>query len=168
MPQRIPGFHPDDQTGLFAVAVVTLLAVSFPLLQPDLTDTSNWLLTQIAQQSSPNGTSSSQPLSPDNESPFRSHASALRVNVVWLISLSLSTVCALLTTLVQQWARNSTQAADKPDSALGFMLFLVGVEKIVLPVGKNDSPTLALVCSSIFLEDSPTFSPTLISSSAVL
>ncbi|KAI0268021.1 hypothetical protein BGY98DRAFT_1140925 [Russula aff. rugulosa BPL654] len=57
-------------TGLFSAVVATFLVVSYPLLQPSPTDTTNQLLTQISQQLSTNGTGS-QPLPPANTPSFQ-------------------------------------------------------------------------------------------------
>lgn len=100
-------------TGLFSAVVAAFLVVSYPLLQPNPTDTTNQLLAQISQQLSTNGTGSSQPL-PANTSSFRPSSSAMRVNVLWFTSLAMSTACALWATLMQQWTRRYMQVADRP------------------------------------------------------
>ena len=43
--------------------------------------------------------------------PFQPTASAIRVNVMWILSLVLSLTCALAATLVQQWARRYLRLA---------------------------------------------------------
>ena len=110
------------QTGLFAVVVVTFLPLSFPLLQPNpgVYDTH-----------------------------FRPPRYAVLVNAVWLTSLALSMACALLATLVQQWARNFKEAANKKDSDFKlsqrvriYAFFLVGVERFALPVAVEVIPVL--------------------------
>lgn len=110
------------QTGLFAVVVVTFLPLSFTVLQP----------------------------SPGvYDTDFRPPRYAVLVNAVWLTSLALSMACALLATLVQQWARNFKEAADKKDSDLMlsqrvriYAFFLVGVERFALPVAVDVIPVL--------------------------
>ena len=139
------------QASLFSVVLVTFVLLSFLLLQPDPADTTNRLLTtnnqllaQVlqSQQSSSNGTGSPQPSSPADDSSFRPRDFAVRVNTVWLVSLSFSTSCALLAILLQQWALKFMQAADKADSAYSlsqrsriYAFFLVGVERFALPAG---------------------------------
>ena len=124
------------------MVLVTFLLLSLPLLQPDPTDTTNLLLTQIAQQSSSSGTGSSQPLSHADDSSFRPHDFAVRVNAVWLISLSFSTTCALLAILLQQYALNFMQSADKADTNYSLLqrtqiytFYFVGVERFAVPAG---------------------------------
>ena len=159
--------HPrdDDQSGLFSVVLVTFLLISYPLLQPDPTDTTNrlltinnQLLTQISLQSPSNGTGSSQPLSPDNDSSSQSPRFAVRVNAIWLVSLFLSVACPLWATLLQQWARSFLRAADRQDGdsehtpsehALIYARFLDGVEHLRLPAAVNVLPLL--LHTSVFL-----------------
>jgi hypothetical protein len=133
-----------DQTGLFSAVVATFLVVSYPLLQPNSTDTTNHLLTQIYQQSS-NGTSS-QPLPTANNSSFQTPASAVRVNALWFTSLATSTACALWATLVQQWVRKYMQLADRPYSpqqrALLRKAFAHGFNKFALAAAVEVLPAL--------------------------
>ncbi|KAF8483321.1 hypothetical protein DFH94DRAFT_625885, partial [Russula ochroleuca] len=131
-------------TGLFSAVVATFLVVSYPLLQPNSTDTTNHLLTQIYQQSS-NGTSS-QPLPTANNSSFQTPASAVRVNALWFTSLATSTACALWATLVQQWVRKYMQLADRPYSpqqrALLRKAFAHGFNKFALAAAVEVLPAL--------------------------
>ena len=127
--------------------LVTFLLLSFPLLQEDPTDTTNRLLTannQLLTQISGSQQPSSQPSSPadDSDSSFRPRDFAVRVNSMWLISLSFSTSCALLAILLQQWALKFMQSADKVGTdysvsqrARIYAYFLVGVERFALPAG---------------------------------
>ncbi|KAI0289691.1 hypothetical protein B0F90DRAFT_1825968 [Multifurca ochricompacta] len=46
------------------------------------------------------------------ESSFRPTSSAIRVNILWFLSLTLSLTCALAATLMQQWARRYLQLAQ--------------------------------------------------------
>ncbi|KAI9511931.1 hypothetical protein F5148DRAFT_1167603 [Russula earlei] len=75
-------------SGLFSATVASFIAVSYQQLQPNPSDLTNQLLTQISQQLSTlqNGTS--------------------------LLTLSLA--CALWATLMQQWTRRYVQVADGP------------------------------------------------------
>jgi Family of unknown function (DUF6535) len=119
-------------------AFITIL--SFPLLQRSPTDTTNLLLTQISQQlaANSNGTTLSTPLiaSIPDQSSFTPTASAVRVNVLWFVSLALSTVSALWATLMQQWTRRYVQAAVRPyappNRARIRAFFAEGVEKFGL------------------------------------
>ncbi|KAI0266177.1 hypothetical protein BC834DRAFT_824153, partial [Gloeopeniophorella convolvens] len=77
-------------TGLFSAALATFLVESYQNLSPAAGDTS--------QQSAENFTPSS---------------SAVRVNVLWFLSLVLSLICALTATLVQQWSRRYQQLTQR-------------------------------------------------------
>jgi len=134
------GIH---QTGLFSAVVAAFLVVSFPLLQPNPTDTTNQLLTRISQQLS--GTGLSQPLPPPNTS-FRPLSSSLRVNALWFTSLAMSTGCALWATLMQQWTRRYMQVADRPygppKRARIRAFFADGVDKFGLAAAVEVLPVL--------------------------
>ncbi|KAF8492533.1 hypothetical protein F5888DRAFT_1637003 [Russula emetica] len=139
-------------TGLFSAVVATFLVVSYPSLQPNPTDTTNQLLTQISQQLS-NGTGSSQPLPPANTSSFRPPSSAVRVNTFWFTSLAMSTACALWATLMQQWTRRYMQVADRPygppKRARIRAFFADGVDKFALAAAVEVLP--ALLHASVLL-----------------
>ena len=139
-----------DQTGLFSAVVATFLVVSYPLLQPNSTDTTNRLLGQISQQLSSNGTSPSQSQS---SAPFKPTASAVRVNTLWFTSLAFSTACALWATLMQQWTRRYLQVADRPYApprrARIRAFFSDGVEKFALAAAVEVLP--ALLHASVLL-----------------
>ena len=119
------------QTGLFAVVVVTFLPLSFPLLQP----------------------------SPGvYDTHFRPPHYAVVVNALWLTSLAFSMACALLATLVLQWARSFQEDIPKevklnnpPEPVKFFDLahdltiyasFLAGVERFLLPAMVDAIPVL--------------------------
>ncbi len=53
------------------------------------------------------------PPPPYNDSSFRPTPTAIRVNILWFLSLTLSLICALAATLMQQWARRYMQLAEK-------------------------------------------------------
>lgn len=161
---RLHCAHPrgTDQTGLFAVVLVTFLLISYPLLQPDVGDKTNQLLTQITQQLPPNGTQQF-PLSRADESndpPFRPRNYALRVNAMWLTSLSVSLACALWATLVQQWARSFYLAADtQVDESVPHTLFQrariykyfsVGVKMSAFPAAVEILPGLLHISLILF------------------
>ena len=143
-----------DQTGLFSAVVAAFLIVSYPLLQPNPTEITNQLLTQISQQLSTNGTGSSQPLPPANTSSFRPPSSAVRVNVLWFISLAMSTACALWATLMQQWTRRYMQVADRPygppKRARIRAFFAKGVENFALAAAVEVLPGLLHASVLIF------------------
>ena len=98
------------QTGLFASTVAQLLSSSYQSLQQNPNVITQSLLAQISQQlpGSPNSTSTNGSLS-TNAQAFKPSASIVFVNSVWFISLVLSLTCALMATLLQQWARRYLQ-----------------------------------------------------------
>ncbi|KAN0130539.1 hypothetical protein V8E53_011625, partial [Lactarius tabidus] len=96
--------------GLFSSTVATFIAISYPSLQQDPNVVTQSLLAQISQQlSSTNANGSISPASLSTQSPFSPSASVVFVNSVWFLSLVLSLTCALMATLLQQWARRYLQ-----------------------------------------------------------
>jgi hypothetical protein len=101
--------HPF-QIGLFSSTVATFVAVSYPSLKQDPNVVTQSLLAQISQQlSSANANGSIPPTTLSTQSPFSPSASVVFVNSVWFLSLVLSLTCALMATLLQQWARRYLQ-----------------------------------------------------------
>ena len=96
------------QTGLFSATVATLLSISIQYLQPNCQDTSAFYLANIYQLLSNENGSHVVILPPSLTNPtasFTAPASAVWVNSLWFSSLVISLTCALLATLLQQWAR---------------------------------------------------------------
>ncbi|KAH9023186.1 hypothetical protein EDB84DRAFT_1274347, partial [Lactarius hengduanensis] len=87
--------------GLFSSTVATFIALSHPNLQQDLNVTTQVLLAQISQQLSNSTTTAGQSV----QSPYVPPMSVVFINSVWFLSLVLSLTCALMATLLQQWAR---------------------------------------------------------------
>ncbi|KAK6995925.1 hypothetical protein R3P38DRAFT_2737167, partial [Favolaschia claudopus] len=90
--------------GLFSAILTAFLIESYKTLTPDSGDDMKALLTQISTQLSGIATGSSVDL-PAPE-PFVPPTSSLICNLLWFISLGLSLSCALIATLVEQWARD--------------------------------------------------------------
>ncbi|KAH9055303.1 hypothetical protein EDB87DRAFT_1335044 [Lactarius vividus] len=93
-------------TGLFSAAVASMISISIQDIRPNPQDTSNFYLANIYYQTvagpnSPNISSSIPPSPP----PFSPPNYAVWVNALWFMSLIISISCALLATLLQQWAR---------------------------------------------------------------
>ena len=83
--------------------------MSYPSLQQDPNVVTQSLLAQISQQlSSANSNGSISPPTLSIET-FSPSASVVFVNSVWFLSLVLSLTCALMATLLQQWARRYLQ-----------------------------------------------------------
>ncbi|KAJ7608915.1 hypothetical protein DFH06DRAFT_189829, partial [Mycena polygramma] len=96
--------------GLFSASLTAFLIESYKTLTPDPGDTTAIILAQISLQlaASANGTKYHVP----SPTPFTTPASSLVCNVLWFISLGLSLTCALIATLLEQWARDLLHRAD--------------------------------------------------------
>ncbi|KAJ6501195.1 hypothetical protein C8R47DRAFT_970565, partial [Mycena vitilis] len=99
-----------SQAGLFSASLTAFLVESYKTLTPDSGDTAVLLLAQISQQlaASANGTTFRIPPA----QPFMPATSSLICNVLWFLSLGLSLTCALIATLLEQWARDFLHRAD--------------------------------------------------------
>src|SRR6266702_7731734 len=102
------------KTGLFSATVAAFIIEIYKKLSPDSGDMTNALLTQTSVQlvNISNGTSLTSVAGKSGQ-PFRPTASAVRVNVLWFLSLILSLDCALSATLTQQWARRYQELAQR-------------------------------------------------------
>ncbi|KAK7013967.1 hypothetical protein R3P38DRAFT_2639017 [Favolaschia claudopus] len=90
--------------GLFSAILTAFLIESYKTLMPDSDEEMVHLLTQISMQLSGIANGSSIDALPPP--PFDPPMSSLVCNLLWFISLGLSLSCALIATLVQQWARD--------------------------------------------------------------
>ena len=120
-------------------------------IRPNSQDTSNFYLANIYQAiADPNRPNISLPASPP---PFQPPNYAIWVNSLWFLSLAISLTCALLATLLQQWARRYlkiTQPRYSPHKRARIRAFFFeGVEKLLLPWVVEALPTLLHV--SLFL-----------------
>ncbi|TFY80039.1 hypothetical protein EWM64_g3973 [Hericium alpestre] len=100
--------------GLFSAVVTAFLVESSKLFQEDQSTTTTAILAQISLQLSAMSNHSQAPVPPFNANihpPVPSYA--LRVNVLWVLSLLLSLLCALCATLIQGWARNYLHAVER-------------------------------------------------------
>ncbi|KAH9062328.1 hypothetical protein EDB87DRAFT_339146 [Lactarius vividus] len=101
-------------TGLFSATVASFIIESYKQLSLDSGTKTNVLLAQISQQLA--NTSNGAPFTgveAQNNQPFKPTASAVRVNVMWFLSLVLSLTCALSAVLMQQWARRYQELARR-------------------------------------------------------
>ncbi|KAJ7657691.1 hypothetical protein DFH06DRAFT_930067, partial [Mycena polygramma] len=96
---------------LFSAILAAFLIESYKTLNSDSGDLTVQLLTQIFErlEASANGSSPNPPLPSTSFTPA---ATSLACNALWFISLGLSLACALIATLVQQWAREFIHKAD--------------------------------------------------------
>ncbi|KAN0140458.1 hypothetical protein V8E53_001667 [Lactarius tabidus] len=140
-------------TGLFSAAVASLISVSVQDIRLNPQDTSNFYLANIYKTlADPNGPNvpSTLPASPP---PFSPPTYAVWVNALWFMSLVISLTCALLATLLQQWARRYlkiTQSRYSPHKRARIRAFFAeGVEKCLLPWAVETLPTLLHI--SLFL-----------------
>ena len=134
---------------MFSATVAALLAVSVPSVVQNPQDASAFYLAHIYQELStqPNG---SQPAIPSNLSnptdPFIPPTSAVWINGLWFLSLVISLTCALLATLVQQWARRYLKGAHpdyKPRNRARIRAFYKhGVDKLHIPWTMEAVPML--------------------------
>ncbi|KAN0139070.1 hypothetical protein V8E53_003072 [Lactarius tabidus] len=140
-------------TGLFSAAVATLISVSIQDIRPNPQDTSNFYLSNIYKTiADPNASNISNSL-PASPPPFSPPSYAVWVNALWFLSLLISLTCALLVTLLQQWARRYlkvTQSRYSPHKRARIRAFFAeGVEKCLLPWAVEALPTLLHI--SLFL-----------------
>ncbi|KAJ7793988.1 hypothetical protein B0H13DRAFT_1479589, partial [Mycena leptocephala] len=84
---------------LFSAIVTAFVLESYKTLNSDSGDQTVKLLVQISNQiaASANGSTALPPFHPSTP--------AILCNAFWFLSLGLSLACALIATLVQQWAR---------------------------------------------------------------
>ncbi|KAJ7927743.1 hypothetical protein B0H13DRAFT_2265401 [Mycena leptocephala] len=90
--------------GLFSASLTAFLIESYKTLTRDSGNDTVRLLAQISQQlgASANGTTLVIP----SDLPFTPTTSSIICNTLWFISLGLSLACALIATLLDQWARD--------------------------------------------------------------
>jgi hypothetical protein len=148
--------NPRSKTGLFSAAVATLVAVAVQDLRPSSQDISAFYLAKMYQLSA--GSNGSQFLLPstlpDPSVPFSPPTYAVWVNSLWFLSLVISLTCALLATLLQQWARRYMKITQKRYSvhrrARIRAFFAEGVDKLYLPCAVEALPALLHLSLSLF------------------
>ncbi|KAJ7873702.1 hypothetical protein B0H13DRAFT_2552309, partial [Mycena leptocephala] len=97
--------------GLFSASVTAFLTESYRTLNPDPAQTTIMLLNQISSQLAA-ATNGSNFEMPTISNAFLPPTTSLICNALWFISLSLSLSCALIATLLEQWARDFLHHAD--------------------------------------------------------
>ena len=141
-----------SKTGLFSAIVGAFIIEFYKKLSSDSGDQTVALLQQISHQlpNSPN-----IPYSNTANQPSPHGTAMIWVNALWLISLVLSLTCALIATLLQQWAR---RYIETPKSAnilrhrarvRSLLLFGTSLYKITLIV--EILPTLLHLSVYLFL-----------------
>jgi Family of unknown function (DUF6535) len=146
----------EPQTGLFSAAVAALLAVTIQDIRPNPQDTTAFYLASINQQlSKGNGIDVPIPTSllSNPAASFTPPTLSLWVNGLWFLSLVISLTCALLATLLQQWARRYLRVTCprySPHKRARVRAFYAeGVEKLHLPWTVETLPILLHI--SLFL-----------------
>ncbi|KAI0253427.1 hypothetical protein BJV78DRAFT_1123163, partial [Lactifluus subvellereus] len=142
-------------TGLFSAAVAALAAVTVVDLKPNSQDTSAFYLENIYQLlADPNVSRSSIPVTPLRPPPFSPPKYVILVNSLWFLSLAISLTCAMLATLIHQWARRYLRMTHRPrdsphDAARIRAFFAHGIEKFRFSWVVGAIPTLIHI--SLFL-----------------
>ncbi|KAJ7153255.1 hypothetical protein C8R46DRAFT_1301513, partial [Mycena filopes] len=90
--------------GLFSASLTAFLIESYKTLNPDQGDTTIRLLAQISDQLAASASGTGFHIQPAGA--FTPSTSALVCNTFWFLSLGLSLTCALVATLLEQWARD--------------------------------------------------------------
>ncbi|KAJ6600395.1 hypothetical protein DFH09DRAFT_1497947, partial [Mycena vulgaris] len=102
--------------GLFSASLTAFLIESYKTLNPDSGDTTVRLLAQISQQLMASANESTIHI--EQTTPFTPAATSLVCNALWFISLGFSLTCALIATLLEQWARDFLHKADMRSAPL--------------------------------------------------
>ncbi|KZV61902.1 hypothetical protein PENSPDRAFT_592213, partial [Peniophora sp. CONT] len=91
-------------TGLFAATVAAFIIESYKRLSSDSGDRTNLLLEHLIVAMA--NVSSHQPIVAPPPDAFSVPPTAIVTNAFWFSSLLIALICALLSTLVQEWSRN--------------------------------------------------------------
>ncbi|KAK7017716.1 hypothetical protein R3P38DRAFT_2716441 [Favolaschia claudopus] len=103
-------------SGLFSASLTAFIIESYRNLVPDPGSTAVELLTRISNQLSAQANGSQ--FSPSPSPPFEVPLSSLVCNGLWFVSLGLSLICALLSTFVEQWARDFLHKTERVHSPI--------------------------------------------------
>jgi hypothetical protein len=102
----------NRKTAIFSAVVGAFIIESYKMLSPDSGNQTVFLLRQLSNQV--NGLANGTIIQPQPDPGFSPGISIIWVNIIWLLSLVLSTTSALLATLTQQWARRYLQLPQIP------------------------------------------------------
>ena len=144
------------QTGLFSASVATLAAVSVQDLRSDPQETSAFYLENIYQLfADPNVSSTSIPSIRVRPPVFSPPKYVVWVSSLWFLSLVISLTCALLATLLKQWAGRYISITQPPrypphKRARIRAFFAEGIDKLHLPWAVETLPTLLHLSVFIF------------------
>ncbi|KAJ7614957.1 hypothetical protein FB45DRAFT_1109325 [Roridomyces roridus] len=100
--------------GLFSASLTAFLIESYATLMPDEGEATIAILMQISRQITAGSSGNSSSFAPElpNFDDFQPSTASLACNTLWFLSLGLSLSCALMATLVEQWARDFIQRTD--------------------------------------------------------
>ncbi|KAJ7713009.1 hypothetical protein B0H16DRAFT_1247041, partial [Mycena metata] len=96
--------------GLFSASLTAFIIESYKMLTPDSGNSTVQLLAQISQQLAAAANGSTFHVPPPTH--FSPPTTSLVCNALWFISLGLSLACALIATLLEQWARDFLHKAN--------------------------------------------------------
>ncbi|KAJ7278674.1 hypothetical protein C8J57DRAFT_1125501 [Mycena rebaudengoi] len=102
--------------GLFSAVLTAFLIESYPTLLSDSGDDTVFFLRQISQQLA--ASSSGTNFTVTEPIPHIPTTTSLVCNIFWFISLGLSLTCALVATLLEQWARNFIHRSEMRSAPL--------------------------------------------------
>ncbi|KAJ6494318.1 hypothetical protein C8R45DRAFT_176160 [Mycena sanguinolenta] len=103
-------------SGLFSASLTAFLIESYKFLQPNSGDLTVTWIRHLSQQLDAIARNTSFVVPPS--STFAPTTGSFWCNALWFISLSLSLTCALLATLVEQWAREFLHKTEMRPSPL--------------------------------------------------
>jgi hypothetical protein len=142
----------NSKTGLFSAIVGAFIIEFYKKLSADSGDQTVALLQQISQQL-PNSPINTNPNTVNQSSP--PGTAMVWVNALWLISLVLSLTCALIATLLQQWARRYIETPNFSNvlrhRARVRSLLLDGTKLYKIPLIVQMLPTLLHLSVYLFL-----------------
>ncbi|KAJ7080256.1 hypothetical protein C8R44DRAFT_824418 [Mycena epipterygia] len=125
---------------LFSAIVTAFIIESYKTLNRDSGDLTVQLLSQISQQLAAvtNGSTFNVP----QTLPFSPPATSVVCNAFWFISLGLSLACALVATLVEQWARDFLHRTDMRSAPLirtrmFSYIYYLGCGAVAVPAGTS-------------------------------
>ncbi|KAJ7113610.1 hypothetical protein C8R44DRAFT_533062, partial [Mycena epipterygia] len=140
-------------SGLFSASLTAFLIESYRALQPDSGDTTVQILAQISKQLM--AMSNNAPFTPPESPSFQPTLPSVICNTLWFISLSLSITCALLATLVEQWAREFLHKTETRPSPIRrgrvFSFLYFGVRRFGMHAVVDLIPLLLHVALVLFL-----------------
>ncbi|KAJ7617315.1 hypothetical protein FB45DRAFT_756846 [Roridomyces roridus] len=128
-------------SGLLSASLTAFLIESYKNLQPDTGELTVAAIQQLVAISLGDTAAASQP-----PSKFAPTTPAIVCNALWFVSLSLSLICALLATLVEQWAREFLHKTDMRPSparrARIFSFLYFGLKSFHMPTVVDTIPSL--------------------------